>query len=92
MSNHKHKFSRAKTTNHNQKKPFDPNKYGKLWGSISFELADKPMHVEQGKQPIIGHLCIDNKKIGITWSETNRIMETMADAQHRHNVANRLGM
>jgi len=92
MSNHKHKFSRAKTTNHNQKKPFDPNRYGKLWGSIGFELADKPAHVEQGKQPIIGFLCIDNRKIGITWSETNRIIETMADAQHRHNVANRLGM
>tara|TARA_B100000780_G_scaffold265972_1_gene221840 strand:- start:405 stop:770 length:366 start_codon:yes stop_codon:yes gene_type:complete len=92
MSNHKHKFSKAKTTSHNQKKPFDPNKYGKLWGNIGFELADKQAHVEQGTQPIIGFLCIDNRKIGITWSETNRIIETMADAQHRHNVANRLGM
>ena len=73
----KHKFSRAKRTNHNQKKPFDPTRYGKLWGGI---------------QPVIGYLCIDNKKIGVTWSETNRIIETLSDGQHRHNVANRLGM
>ena len=88
----KHKFSRAKTTNHNQKKPFDSTRYGKLWSGISFELADEQAHVEKGKQPIIGYLCIDNKKIGITWSETNRIMETLHDGQHRHNVAKRLGM
>ena len=35
---------------------------------------------------------IDNKKIGITWSESNRIIETLLDSQHRHKVAQRLGM
>ena len=86
------KFRNTKQTFHNQKKPFDPTRYGKLWGSITFELLDEPAFQEKGKQPVIGYLCIDNKKIGVTWSETNRIIETLSDGQHRHNVANRLGM
>jgi len=92
MSNHKHKFSKATTTNHNQKKPFDPNRYGKLWGEIGFEIADEAVNKQQGVQPVIGYLCIDNKKIGVTWSETNRIIEQLLDGQHRHNVAKRLDM
>ena len=86
------KFSRTKPTIHNQKKQFNPNKYGKLWSGIGLELADKPAFVEKDTQPIMGYLKIDNKKIGITWSESNRIIETLLDSQHRHKVAQRLGM
>jgi len=92
MSNHKHKFSKARPTHHNQKKPFDPTRYGKLWGGITFELLPEPPYVEAGKQPVIGALCIDNKKHAVTWTETNRIIEQLLDGQHRHNVAKRLGM
>ena len=92
MSNHKHKFSKAKETNHNQRKPFDPTRYGQLWNGIGFELGEEPAHIEKGKQPVIGFLKIDNSKIGITWAETNRIIEQLFDGQHRHNVAKRLGM
>tara|TARA_R100000734_G_C3254102_1_gene54736 strand:+ start:172 stop:519 length:348 start_codon:yes stop_codon:yes gene_type:complete len=86
------KFSRTKPTIHNQKKKFNPNRYGKLWSGIELELADKPAFVEKDTQPIMGYLKIDNKKIGITWSESNRIIETLLDGQHRHKVAQRLGM
>ena len=88
----KHKFNKARTTNHHTKKPFDPTRYGKLWGGITFELLPEPMYVETGKQPVIGALVIDNKKHEITWAETNRIIEQLYDGQHRHNVAKRLGM
>ena len=92
MQQHKNKFNKAKTTHHHSKKPFDPTKYGKLWGGITFELLDEPAYVEQGKQPAIGALLIGGKKHEITWAETNRIIEQLYDGQHRHNVAKRLGM
>jgi len=86
------KFRNDKPTHHNQKKPFDPTRYGKLWANINFELRDEPAFVEHGKQPVIGALMIDGKAIEITWSETNRIIEQLYDGQHRFNVAKRLGM
>ena len=86
------KFRNTKPTIHNQKKQFNPNKYGKLWSGINFELADTQAYIEKDTQPLMGYLIIDNKKIGITWSESNRIIETLLDGQHRHNVAQRLGM
>ena len=86
------KFRNTKQTFHNQKKPFDPTRYGKLWGSITFELLDEPAFQEKGKQPVIGTLNIGGKKHEITWAETNRIIEQLYDGQHRHNVAKRLGM
>ena len=58
------KFRRTKPTIHNQKKKFNPNRYGKLWSGINFELADTQPYVEKDTQPIMGHLIIDNKKKG----------------------------
>ena len=80
---------------HNQKKPFEPGRYGKNWGNIKVELAKgtkaiKP--IAPATQPIIGTLCIGNMKVDITFSEANRIIEEMNDAKQRYNVANRLGM
>ena len=92
MQQHRNKFNKSKTTHHHSKKPFDPTRYGKLWGGITFELLDEPAYVEQGKQPPIGSLIIGGKKHEITWAETNRIIEQLYDGQHRHNVAKRLGM
>jgi hypothetical protein len=85
-------FKTDKPTNHNQKRPFDPTRYGKLWANINFELRDEPAYVETGKQPIIGSLMIAGRSIDVTWSETNRIIEQLYDGQHRFNVAKRLGM
>ena len=86
------KFRNTKPTHHNQKKQFDPTRYGKLWGSITFELLDEPAYQEKGKQSPIGALSLGGKKVELTWAETNRIIEQLYDGQHRHNVAKRLGM
>lgn len=77
---------------HNQKKPFEPGKYGKNWASIEFELAHGVVAVPPAKQPIIGYLKIAGQKIGITFSEANKIAETLRDGKHAFNVARSLGM
>ena len=80
---------------HNQKKPFEPGRYGKNWGNIKVELAkgNKAINpIAPATQPIIGTLCIGNMKVDITFSEANRIAEELHDCKHRYNVANRLGM
>ena len=86
------KFRNTKPTHHHSKKPFDPNRYGKLWSGIEFELVDQPTYVEKGTQPVIGTLNIGGKKFPITWTETNRVIEQLYDGQHRYNVAKRIGM
>ena len=89
------KFSRSKPTVHNQKKPFNPQKYGKVWGSIDFEMAHgtKAMNpVPPSTQPIMGTLVIGGKRVEITFSEANRIIETLQDSQYRFNVAKKMGM
>ena len=80
---------------HNQKKPLEPGRYGKNWGTIKIELAkgSKAINpIPPATQPIIGTLCIGNARVDITFSEANRIMEEIVDAKHRYNVASRLGM
>ena len=70
-------------------------KHGKNWGSIKIELAKGAKALNPtppALQPIIGTLCIGNMRVDITFSEANRIAEELADAKHRYNVANRLGM
>tara|TARA_Y100001938_G_scaffold150528_1_gene241883 strand:- start:316 stop:630 length:315 start_codon:yes stop_codon:yes gene_type:complete len=89
------KFSRTKPTVHNSKKPFNPGKYGKVWGSIDFELAHgSKAHnpVPPSTQPIMGTLIIGGKRVEITFSEANRIIETLQDSQYRYNVAKKMGM
>ena len=100
MQKHNRKFRRGGPGNqlpikHNQKKPFEPGRYGKNWGSIKVELAkgSKAINpIAPATQPIIGTLCIGNMKVDITFSEANRIAEELHDAKHRYNVASRLGM
>ena len=42
--------------------------------------------------PIIGTFKIGGKSFDITWTEATRIMETLQDAKHQYNVAERMGM
>ena len=80
---------------HNQKKPFEPGKYGKNWDNIKVELAkgNKAINpIAPATQPIIGTLCIGDARVDITFSEANRLVEELHDAKQRYNVANRLGM
>ena len=76
-------------------KQFNPNKYGKLWSTIVCELmkgAKAKVPQADTDQPLIGTLVIDGKRFELTFSETNRLRETMLDMQNMYKKAKRLGM
>jgi hypothetical protein len=81
----------AKKTVHNQNKPFNPGRYGKVWGSIRFEHTWGRQPEGDANGPVIGKLVIGNSAHELTFSETNRIIDELRDAQHAHNVGVRLG-
>ena len=83
--------NQAPKTNHNQKKPFNPGRYGKVWGSIRFEHDWDRVPQGDANGPVIGKIHIGDKSVELTFSETNRLIETLRDAQHAHNVGVRLG-
>ena len=77
---------------HNQRKPFNPRKYGRLWGSLDFDLNLDAHPVGEANGPVIGALRVGGKKFDLTWTECNRIIETLSDAKYRFNIGKRLGM
>ena len=94
----KSKFSRNKQhwkketkTIHNQKKQFNPGRYGNVWSGIDFQHDWGRQPQGDSTQPIIGQLLLDGKKVSLTFTETNKIIETLRDAQHVYNVGVRLG-
>jgi len=91
--NNKFQNNRAYNTQ-GQSKPKDPNRYGKLWNTIDFSLegARKNAQAKAEGIPIIGTFMIGGKKFDITWTEATRIMDTLHDAKHQYNVAERMGM
>ena len=78
----------------NAAQPKNPDRYGKLWNTIGFNLegARRNQASKQAGVPIIGTLEIGNKSFDITWTEANRLIDTLNDAKHQYNVAERLGM
>tara|TARA_R110000744_G_scaffold163851_2_gene280864 strand:+ start:124 stop:441 length:318 start_codon:yes stop_codon:yes gene_type:complete len=81
--------------NHNQKKPFNPNKFGKVWNTIGTELMTGPKAKNpqgEANQPIICTLKLDGKRIEMTHSETNRLIEELYEAQSTYRKAARIGM
>jgi hypothetical protein len=70
------------------------NKLGKVYWSIDFEMNDglTEKDFREAEQPIIGELLIGDKKIPLTFSECNRIMETLHDAKHTHHQIYKLGL
>ena len=75
-------------------KPKNLDRYGKLWNTIEFSLegARRNQKAKAEGVPVIGTLSIGGKSFDITWTEATRIMETLQDAKHQYNVAERLGM
>jgi len=92
--NRKQKYSfrpEIKKTIHNQHKPFNPGRNGKVWGSIRFE-HDWGRHSDgDATSPVIGKIFIGEKYHELTFAETNRLIDTLKDAQHAHKVGVRLG-
>ena len=89
--NRRKPWQQAKKTIHNQHKPFNPGKYGKVWASIGFAHDWNRTPEGDANGPVIGKLVIDKMEVELTFSETNRLIETLRDAQHRYNVGVRLG-
>ena len=82
----------AKKTIHNQHKPFNPDKYGKLWKTIEWRLTDNENVIAPATHTTIVTLMIGDKKHEITFTEANKIIDLLNDAKHQFNVASRLGM
>jgi len=85
----------SKPAIHNKGKQRHPDRLGKLWKTIGTKLM-KGSKAKYPKgdvnQPLICILNIDGQKFELTYSETNRIIETMSDAQTTYKKAVRLGM
>jgi len=70
---------------------FNPSKFGSTWASIFWK--GKPGLSPQGEanQPIIGTLNIAGKEIDLTFSECNKLIETIVDGKEAAKVSRRLG-
>ena len=78
---------------HNQKKPFNPEKYGKLWNTIHYDLRyGNQIPVGEAIQPTMGYIHIDGHKFEVTWTESNKLIETLRDMQDAYTKAKRLGV
>ncbi len=78
-------------TSFNSKRKFNPQRYGKVWGSITFEHDWDKEPVGEANGPVIGNLWIGNSNHQLTFSETNKLIETLKEAQHAYNVGVRMG-
>jgi len=82
----------SQKTVHNQKKPFNPKRYGKLWDTIHFDLRYGTQNpVGECTQPTMGWIHIEGRKYEVTWSEANKLIETLRDLQDVYTKAKRLG-
>ena len=80
--------------NFNNRQPrtkFNPNKYGPTWASIFWKAKPGLSPQGESKQPTIGTLNIAGKQIDLTFSECNKIIETLEDAKQAAKVSKRLG-
>mgnify|MGYP003118281725 CR=1 FL=1 len=77
---------------HHSKKPFNPDRYGKLWKTIGYELRyGNQTPIGEANQPTMGSLLIDGKKFEVTWTEANRIIDSIRDLQNVYSKAKRMG-
>jgi hypothetical protein len=70
-------------------------KYGKLYGSIDFEINENvsaEMFKKQPEKPVIGKLMIGGKTFDVTYQELDQIAKTMQSAKEVVNRRYKLGM
>ena len=70
----------------------NPEKYGQLWAGIDFQCIHNASPIGQAKGPVIGELSLGGKKFKLTWTECNKLIETLEDAKYKYNIGKRLGM
>ena len=66
---------------------------GKNYNSIDFEMSDMitESNYKDKSQPI-GTLVIGNRSVDLTWSECNKLMQTLTDAQLIHGRKIQMGL
>ena len=69
-------------------------KYGKLYGSIDFEINDNisQHYFENNEKPVVGKLHIGGKTFDVTFQELDMIARTMETAKDTVNRKHRMGM
>jgi hypothetical protein len=78
---------------HNQKRPFNPQRYGKIWNTIHYDLRyGNQTPVGDATAPTMGWICIDGKKHEVTWTEANKLIDTLNDMQNVYAKAKRMGI
>ena len=80
--------------NFNNRQPrtkFNPSKFGSTWASVYWKAKPGLSPIGDANQPIIGALNIGSKQFDLTFSECNKIIETLIDAKEAAKVSKRLG-
>jgi len=68
-------------------------KYGKLYGSIDFEISDITAHTfENHEKPVVGKLHIGTKTYDVTYQELDMIQKTLQLAKDTVNRKYKMGM
>ena len=68
-------------------------KYGKLYGSIDFEIGDISEHYfENNEKPVVGKLHIGGKTFDVTYQELDMIARTMNTAKDTVNRKYKMGL
>lgn len=69
-------------------------KYGKLYGSIDFEINDEmsKYYFENNESPVVGKLHIGNKTFDVTYDELDAIAKTLYAAKDVVNRKHKLGL
>ena len=69
-------------------------KYGKLYGSIDFEVSDtiSEHYFENNETPVVGKLHIGGKRFDVTYQELDMIARTLNTAKDTVNRKYKLGM
>ena len=70
-------------------------RYGKLYGSIDFELNENvsaELFKKQPEKPVIGKLMIGGKTFDVTYQELDMIAKTMQAAKEVVNRKYKMGM
>ncbi len=84
---HKGRFN----TNKQPKSKFNPSKFGPTWASIFWKGKPGLTPMGDANQPVIGALNIGGKEFDLTFSECNKLIETLVDAKETARVSKRLG-
>ena len=82
---------KIKNFNNRPKSKFNPSKFGPTWASIHWKAKPGLSPIGEANQPIIGALSISGKQVDLTFSECNKIIETLEDAKQAAKIARRLG-